>query len=270
MFASARPHRLARLLAATLVVAGGLAAAGARADDGTTGDLTIGTEADYAPFESVGPDGKPVGFDIDIGDAVCAAARLRCHWVNMDFDGLLPALDSHRIGAAMSEISVTPAREKKALFTSRVTRVAGVMISPSGSGISSAALATLDGKTVGVQSGTVYEVFAKEKLKNVTVQVYQSQLQAFQDLTAGRIDATLCDQGIGYTWLKQHAGAFVFSGPPLRDPEIFGIGTAIALRLGDAALKQKLDKALSTIMSNGTYARINKKYFPFSLMPNNA
>lgn len=251
-----------RALLAVLLLAGAAPRAALAADA-----IRIGTEADDAPFGSIGPDGKLFGFDIDLGNAICARAKLSCTWVNMDFDGLIPALDAHRIDAAMSQISVTPEREKRVLFTAPVSRTDAALIAMTGSGITDDP-ASMKGKTIGVQSGTTHEVYAKSVLaKFAEVKVYQTQLLAFQDLLAGRIDATLCDQGAGYEWLKAHSGTFAFAGAPISDPAVFGSGTAIALRRGDEALKTRLERALVELYGDGTYSRINAKYFPFSIAP---
>ncbi len=229
--------------------------------------IRIGTEADDAPFETIGPDGKPAGFDIDVGNAICARAKLTCQWVNMDFDGLVAALDAHRIDAAISQISVTSDRAKRVLFTKPVSRTAGVLVATIGSGVTDDPK-TLKGKTIGVQSGTTHETYAKLAFSRFgTVQVYQTQLQAFQDLLAGRIDVTLCDQGAAFKWLEAHAGTFGLVGKPISDPSVFGTGTAVALRLGDNALKKKFDDGLAAIYGDGTYSGINARYFPFSIAP---
>lgn len=228
--------------------------------------LRIGVEADNAPFESVGPDGQLHGFDIDLGNAICRVAHLDCRWVNMDFDGMIAALNDHRIDAVLSEMSVTPERAQRVLFTDPVTSTGAVLVAAKDSGITDDPK-TLKGKTVAVQSGTTHERYAKTKLApSVDVQVYQSQLQAFQDLTAGRADATLCDEGAAFDWIRNHPD-YHMAGPPIADPAIFGTGTAIALRQGDTAMAAKMNAALKTLMADGTYARINKTYFPFSVAP---
>ncbi len=228
--------------------------------------LRIGVEADNAPFESMGPDGAVHGFDIDLANAMCRQAKLQCRWVNMDFDGMIAALNDHRIDAVMSEMSVTPERAKRVLFTDPVTSTGAVLVVAKGSGITDDAR-TLKGKTVGVQSGTTHEHYAKSVLAPAAeVQVYQSQLQAFQDLTAGRIDATLCDEGAAYDWIKSNGG-YQMAGPPIVDPAVFGTGTAMALRSGDTAMAATMNAALKAVIADGTYARINKDYFPFSVAP---
>jgi lysine-arginine-ornithine-binding protein len=228
--------------------------------------LRIGVEADNAPFESVGPDGALHGFDIDLGNAMCRQAKVSCQWVNMDFDGMIAALNDHRIDAVMSEMSVTPERAGRVLFTEPVTRTGAVLVAADGSGISDDPK-TLAGKTLAVQSGTTHERYARAKLAPATdVTVYQSQLQAFQDLTAGRADATLCDEGAAYDWIKRNPG-YHMAGPPIEDPAIFGTGTAMALRQGDTADAAMMNAAFDALIKNGTYARINKAYFPFSVAP---
>ena len=251
-----------------LPVLAALAAFGAAPLAAAAAPIQIGTEADDAPFESVGPDGKPQGFDIDIGRALCARAKLDCRFVNMDFDGLIPALNARRIDAALSQISVTPERARRVLFTDPVSRTAGVLVATIGMGVTDDPK-TLKGKTIGVQSGTTHETYAQSVFApaGATVQVYQTQLQAFQDLLAGRLDATLCDQGAGFMWLEAHAGTFGFAGKPITDPAVFGTGTAIALRLGDTSLRKTLDDALHAIEADGTYAAINTRYFPYSIAP---
>ena len=143
--------------------------------------VRIGTEADDAPFEIIGPDGALHGFDIDLGNALCARAHLRCTWVNMDFDGLIPALGAHRIDAAMSQISVTPARARAVLFTSPVSATESVVVAPTDSTIRNADPSSLRGHTIGVQSGTTHQIYARTVLgAAVTVQVYQTQ-QEYRD-----------------------------------------------------------------------------------------
>jgi lysine/arginine/ornithine transport system substrate-binding protein len=256
--APAMPSRLLALLAALVLLP---AAVGAQ-------PVRIGTEADYAPFESRGPDGRLTGFEIELGEALCARAKLDCRWVNMDFDGMIPALKAHQIDAILSQMSVTPERAREVAFTNPVTRAQAQFVAAKDSGITGDP-ASLSGKTLGVQSGTTHEAYARRRLgPGVEVKVYQSQEQAFADLLAGRIDATLADQAIGYYWLSKAGRTCCAAvGKPIDDPEIFGNGTAIALRPEDAALRTALNRALAAILADGTYGRINARYFPFSIAP---
>lgn len=59
--------------------------------------IRFGTESAYAPFEYKTPDNKLVGFDIDLGNAICAKLKAKCVWVENSFDGMIPALKAKKI-----------------------------------------------------------------------------------------------------------------------------------------------------------------------------
>ena len=230
--------------------------------------VKIGTEAAYAPFEFKDDKGELKGYEIELGIALCAAAKLKCEWVNADFDSLIPALNAHKIDAILSQMSITDERKKAVDFTNQVTVAPARFVAKAGSGITDDP-ASLKGKTIAVQSGTTHERYLNEKLKGVvTPKVYQSQDEAFLDVENGRADATLADATIEYDWLQKtgKAKGFDYAGKPLLDREIFGDGTGIAVRKGDTALRDSFDKALVAVTKDGTFKKINDKYFPFDIM----
>ena len=84
----------------------------------------------------------------------------------------------------------------------------------------------------------------------------------FRSLTSGRVDALLADKFVNYEWLKSDAGKnFEFKGEPVFGNDKIGI----AVRKGDP-LREELNKALKEIIADGTYKKINDKYFPFSIL----
>jgi arginine/ornithine transport system substrate-binding protein len=87
------------------------------------------------------------------------------------------------------------------------------------------------------------------------------------DLVSGRIDGTLVDSvAADEGFLKTPAGkGFAFAGPDFNDPAYFGIGAGIAVRKGDTPLQAKFNAALAAIRVNGTYKKINDKYFTFDV-----
>mgnify|MGYP002260789475 CR=1 FL=1 len=95
-----------------------------------------------------------------------------------------------------------------------------------------------------------------------TAKLYDTQENAYLDLTSGRVDALLADKYANYDWLKSPAGqAYEFKGEPVNEDDKVGI----ALRKGDNELRAKLNLALKQIVEDGTYKKINDKYFPFSI-----
>ena len=262
------PNHLLNTLASGLVAA--LALTGtARAQDRI---VKIGTEAAYAPFEYKDDKGELKGYEIQLGNALCAAAKLKCEWVNADFDSLIPALNAHKIDAILSQMSITAERAKAVDFTHQVTIGPARFVAKQGSTITDDP-ASLKGKTVAVQSGTTHETYLNEKLAGIaTAKVYQTQDEAFLDVENGRADATLADATIEYDWLEKtgKAKGFAYAGPQLTDPAIFGDGTGIAVRKGDTALLDTFNKALVAVGSDGEFKKINDQYFPFDIVGSGA
>ncbi len=250
-----------------LLAASGIAAAVPLSAAQAQGDVVrIATEADYAPFEYKDASGQLKGFEIELGSAMCAAAHLKCQWVNMDFDSMIAALNAHKVDAILSQMSITPEREKKVAFTNAITLAPARFVAAKGSTITDDP-ATLKGKILGVQSGTTHETYARQKLGGIVdIKVYQGQDEAFQDLKAGRIDATLADSTIEFDWLQKDGKSdYQYVGKPLDDPAIFGSGTGIAVRKDDTKLLSELNAALAETKKDGTFQKINAEYFPFTI-----
>src|SRR6266496_5324496 len=108
--------RVARLLAAALLAI--LATSPlAAAKEWTT--IRIGTDATYPPFESIDASGKFVGFDIEIMNAICDELKVKCEYINQDFDGIIPALTAGKFDVIDSSISITEERKKTIDFTDK-------------------------------------------------------------------------------------------------------------------------------------------------------
>ena len=208
----------------------------------------------YPPFESKTPQGKLVGFDIDLGNALCEQMQTKCVWVESQFDGMIPALKARKFDAILSDMGITEERLKQIDFTVPLYDTHTQLIARKGSGLLPTA-ESLKGKTVGVEQGTVQERYALAKWQphGVNVVPYGDQAQVESDLISGRLDVVFTDAA-------QAANDFELAGPIVEDP-IIGPGTAIGLRKGDEELKTALDNAFAEIKKNGTFDKIQKKYF---------
>ncbi|HDT4844480.1 TPA: transporter substrate-binding domain-containing protein [Klebsiella pneumoniae] len=231
-------------------------------------NIRLGTEPAYAPFESKNAQGEVVGFDIDLAKELCRRIKANCTIVQTEFDALIPSLKARKIDAIIAALSITPKRLKEIDFTDKLYSANARLIAPKGSKIQPD-LASLQGKSIGVQQGTIQEVYANRywSPKGVNVVAYQAQDQVYADLTAGRLDAGFQDETAGsYGFLKQDAGkAYEFAGPAVKDNEIFGVGTGIGLRKGDKALQDAFNSALAEMLKDGTYQKIASRYFDFDI-----
>ncbi|MDR5857602.1 transporter substrate-binding domain-containing protein [Caballeronia sp. LZ062] len=227
--------------------------------------LRLGIDPGYPPMDVKTPDGHVAGFDVDLGDEICRRIAMRCEWVELEFSGMIPALQARKIDGIMSSMAITDKRMKQIAFSTKLFQFRSRLIARSGAPLSASADG-LRGKRVGVQSGSQFETYA---LKNwqpggVEVVAYQSQEGVFNDLVAGRIDAALLGSVEAENgFLKTPRGAgFAFVGAPL---SMGDHGVGMGLRLDDTILKAKVDKAVTDMRADGTYRRIARKYFDFDV-----
>ena len=230
--------------------------------------LRIGIEAAYPPFAYKTPEGNITGFDYDIGNALCEEMKVKCQWIEQEFDGLIPALKVRKFDAVLSSLSITDERKKSVDFTGKYYHTPAKLAMKAGTEIKDP-LVDLKGKKVGVQRASIYDRYATEVFAPAGVEVvrYSSQNEIFLDLTAGRLDATLADVvNIDDGFLKTDAGkGFALVGPDFTDEKYFGEGQGIAVRKGDKALADKISAAILAIRANGKYKEVQDKYFDFNV-----
>lgn len=229
--------------------------------------VRIGVEGAYPPFSYVEPDGTLAGFDIDIAKALGEAMGVEIELVPQDWDGIIPALLAKKYDAIIASMSITEERKKKVDFTNKYYHTPAKFVCRKGA-MTDISPETLKGKTVGVQRATIHDKFVTDNYgKDVEIKRYGTQDEAYLDLVAGRVDMLVADSiALSDGFLKKPEGQdYTFVGPDLVDPKWFGPGAGIAIRKGDAELKEMFNKAIDTIRANGVYKSIQDKYFDFDV-----
>lgn len=238
-------------------------AALAQADDQTK--LRIATEGTYPPFSYL-ENGELTGFDVDIAKALCEKMKAQCTVVSQEWDGMIPGLMSGKFDAIVASMNVTEERKKKIDFSDKYYATPARFITVKDSGITDVTPAGLDGKTVGVQVSTTQANYLEAKYPKAIVKQYKTVDDATMDLANGRLDTVFSDSAILYTWMKgKDGGCCAFVGQDIKDESVFGIGKGVGIRKEDQALKAKFNDAIKAILADGTYQKINAKYFPFSI-----
>ena len=224
--------------------------------------LKMGIEAAYPPFNNKDASGQVVGFDKDIGDALCAKMKAECSVVTSDWDGIIPALNAEKFDFLISSLSITEERKAAVDFTDPYYSNKLQFIAPKNVDFKTDK-DSLKGKTIGTQRATLAGTWLEDTYgDDIKVSLYDTQENAYLDLTSGRVDAILADKYANYDWLKTDAGKnYEFKGDPVVESDKIGI----AVRKGDNELRNKLNAALKEIVADGTYKKINDKYFPFSI-----
>ncbi|KVN22788.1 ABC transporter substrate-binding protein [Burkholderia pyrrocinia] len=225
--------------------------------------VRFGTDPNYPPMEAKAPDGSIRGFDVDLGDEICRRIRARCRWVELEFSGMIPALHARKIDAILSSMAITEKRAQQIAFTSKLYQFKSRMVARKGAAFGSDAK-SLAGKRIGVQSGSQFESYALTQWvpHGVNVVAYKGQNEVFADLVNGRIDGALlgtveADQGFLDTPRGKDFG-FVGSALSMGDK-----GVGIGIRKSDVALRASIDAAIASMLADGTYTRIARRYFSF-------
>ncbi len=234
--------------------------------------VKIGIAAEpYPPFAVPDASGNWTGWEVDFIKAVCAAEAMECAITPVAWDGIIPALTSGQIDAIMASMSITDERKQTIDFSDKYYQTPALLSVAKGAGITPDA-AGLTGKIIGVQGSTTHADYVQKHFSGVVaeVKVYQTQDEAFQDLAAGRIDATEADSIATEAFLASDTGQACCesAGALAYDAEILGAGVGAGVRKGDTELLAKINDGIAKVLADGTYEKISAPYFKSSIYGN--
>jgi polar amino acid transport system substrate-binding protein len=257
-------RKLRRIALAVSAAAFALSIGVANAEDKV---LKIGTEGAYPPFNNLTADGKLVGFDVEIAQALCDEMKVKCEFVTQDWPGIIPALQAGKFDAIIASMSITPERAEQVDFTNKYYNTPSALAAPKDTTLKGVTKEDLAGKTIGVATSTTHFNYAEKTYTDSTVKGYPSSPEEQLDLANGRLDAIQDDIVVLSQWLDTPDGACCkLLGTPNPQPvEIFGPGAGIAVRKGEKELVGKFNAAIDAIRANGKYKEINDKYFKFDV-----
>jgi polar amino acid transport system substrate-binding protein len=250
------------LAAAAAIVAIGAGAATAK--DWKT--VRIAMDATYPPFESLDANSQIVGFDKDIADAVCAQMKVTCEFTNQAWDGIIPGLLANKYDAILSSMSITEERMLQIDFSDKIYNTPPAIAVPVDSALKGVTAEDITGITIGAQTSTTHSNYAQAHFPDAELKIYPSPDEYKLDLANGRLDAAIDDIVVLDEWTKSDAGKCckVLGVLPV-DPVINGAGAGVGLRKEDTDLKAMFNDAIKAIRADGTYKKINDKYFSFDV-----
>ena len=245
--------------------------------------IKIGTEGAYPPWNGTNAAGELEGAEIDLALDLCARMNAECELVAQDWDGIIPALQNGKYDAIIAGMSITAERMEvinfsqgyanepasfSVLMSSKLAALksGGKVNMDALDGTSTALLeslkSTLKGSVVGVQGSTTHENFVKQALgDSVTMKSYDTQENLELDLSVGRIDAALSDQGSMEKFMESEKGKNIaFIGPGLGGGS-FGGGVGVGLRKADTDLLKMFNKAIDEARADGSLAKHFSKWF---------
>lgn len=229
--------------------------------------LVVATDGAYPPFSEVNSDGQMIGFDIDITRALCVQMQRKCEIKQIDWDGLIPALQNEQIDAIIASMNANDERRQSIDFTIPYYSNPGIWVHRKGSNIAISD-AGLKDKTIGVLTSSVWDDYATSKYGNIAkIDRYSSQDDANLDAQKGVVDVLLADQIVMKDgFLNRDVGKdFEVVGEPVTDKQYLGDGISIGVRQSDTALRDAFNKAIKAIRENGEYKKVNDKYFDYDI-----
>jgi len=222
------------------------------------GELRVGFEAGYVPFEMTDKNGRFVGFDIDMAKEMAKAMGVKFVPVNTAWDGIIPALLSNKFDIIMSGMTVTQERNLKVLFADPYIIVGQtILLSKKHEGDVTSYRDLNDPKyTVTSKLGTTGEQAVKRHIPKAKYKSFETETEAFLEVLNGRADAYVYDlPNCVYLYAQQGKGKVIFLDEPFTYEPL-----AWAINKGDPDFLNWLNNFLRQVKNDGRYERIYNKW----------
>jgi polar amino acid transport system substrate-binding protein len=215
--------------------------------------LKVGTSADFPPFEFQDEKtGAYLGFDVDLIQAVGAAADMEVQIVNTAWDGLIPGLLTGNYDCIVSAMTITDERLKAVAFSDPYFS-AGQVIVTRANDTSIQTVEDLEGKKISVQIGTTGDLAASD-IQGATVKRFNLAPDAIQEVRNGSVPACIIDLAVAAEIAKEYDD--IKFGEPFT-MEYYGI----AIRKNNTDRIKKINRALASVKASGEYDKIYANWF---------
>jgi len=222
------------------------------------GELRVGFEAGYMPFEMTDKNGNFVGFDIDIAKEMAQALGVKFVPVNTAWDGIIPSLITEKFDIIMSGMTVTQERNLKINFANpNIVVGQTILINKKHRGAIKSYKDLNDPKyTVTSKLGTTGEQAVKRVIPKATYKSFETEPEAALEVVNGKADAFVYDLPYCVVFMAQQgAGNMIFLDTPFTYEPL-----AWAIRKGDPDFLNWLNNFLSQIKNDGRYDRTYDKW----------
>ena len=228
--------------------------------------VTVATEGAYPPFNYLDRKGLPAGFEMEIAQEACQRMNAECEFVTAKWDELVPGVLDKKFDIVMSSLEVNSERRRRLGLSRRYYLSPGAFVAAKGQPFDGPPT-LLRNKKIGVQKDSTHaDWLDKSFRRSAQIKRYPAVADALVALAKDEIDAVFGDKVQLWLWSKKPEGnCCEVMGQDIKDPQTLGIGVSAGLRREDIKLRDAFNKALAEMISDGTYRKLNDKYFPFSL-----
>jgi len=228
--------------------------------------ITVATEGAYPPFNYLDRKGLPAGFELELAQEACQRIKAECEFAAFKWDELVPGLLDKKFDVVMSSLEITSERRKRLGLSRRYYLSPGAFIAVKGAPFDGPP-SLLRNKRLGVQKDSTHaDWLDKSFRRSATIKRYATVAEALEALSQDEVDAVFGDKVQLWLWSQKPAGKCCeVVGQDIKDNQTLGVGVAAGLRKEDVKLRDSLNKAFGDMIADGTYRKINEKYFPFAL-----
>jgi polar amino acid transport system substrate-binding protein len=224
------------------------------------------TEVDYPPFNFAGPDGNPVGFNVDLARLICDELKVTCTLQMRRFDTLFDALNENRGDAAIASIAVSEQSRARVDFSDPYYRPSARFVARRDAPAVELTPEVLEGKKIAVVAGSAHEHYLRILFTEAELRPFRDSDAAREALRRGAVDYLFGDGYALSFWLNgaSSGNCCNFVGGPFVESRYFGEGIGVALKRGNETLRMAINWALFRIWETGRFTDLWLRYFPVS------
>ncbi len=222
------------------------------------GELRVGFESGYVPFEMTDKKGNFIGFDMDYGRRLAKAMGVKFVPVNTAWDGIIPALVTGKFDIIMGGMTITQERNLKISFADPYIIVGQTILLNSKLKDRVISYKDLNNPKYIVTSrmGTTGEQAIKKYIPKATYKGFESEAEAGMEVINGKADALVYDLPFcGFLYGSQGKGKTIFLSDPFTYEPL-----AWAINQGDPDFLNFLNNFLRQTKGDGFYDRLYKKW----------
>ncbi|HEY1082106.1 MAG TPA: transporter substrate-binding domain-containing protein [Prosthecobacter sp.] len=217
--------------------------------------LVIGLDATYPPFEFVDTQGRITGVSVAIGDEIGKTTGKKVTYRNMNFDGLIPALQSGQIDLIISSVTASEQRRQSIDFSEPYVKTGLSILAAKNSPVQSAADLKAPGRKLAVRIATTGEQWCRAELPEAQLVALDTDAACVLEVVNGTVDAWVYDQVSVMNYHAQHPERTRALLAPLRQES-----WAVALKKGNEGLKTQVNESIRRMKAEGAFARLADQY----------
>ncbi len=222
------------------------------------------TDSDYPPFNYLDEEGTLTGFNVDVARSICLELEVSCDIQVGEWSNFLPQLGRGETDAVIASMAATPAALAEADFTESYYATPARFAVRKDWPESDVTPETLESQRVAVAAGTAHEAYLGLFFRDSVVVPFETPELAREALAKGEVEALFGDAFSLMFWLSGTSSnaCCEFRGGPFADDRYFGGGVGIAVRKGDLAMRQLLEKSIGKLRRSGRLEELYLRYFP--------